>query len=309
MLGAILRQPHKTWFFKLTAPPDEAAGLREEFGKFVASTRFENGQPSWEIPAGWTEERGRAMRFTTYHIGDNGPEVSISTLPNNSGETEAAVANINRWRRQLGLSELESDEYLEALESDNDAKDILPEDEGEIVTITTSAGKAILIDFVGDMASGGGPPFANMSRRAPAGPAPAPQANSRTPRLNPPAHWKTAAAGAFTTAAYEVGEGENTARITLSRAGGNLLDNVNRWRVQQLKLPPWTMKELEAEKQKLNGQGFTADYFKLTGINEAILGAIIPHQGTQWFVKLMGPKDLAQQEMENFEHFVESIEF
>lgn len=314
MLGAILRQADKTWFFKLTAPPDEAADLREEFGQFVASTRFEDGQPSWEIPANWTEERGRPMRFTTYRIGENGPEVSISTLPNNSGETAAAVANINRWRGQLGLPDLTSSQYQRALESDTDAKQILPEDEGEIVSMTVPAGKVILVDFVGEMAQGGGPPFANMGSR-PAGPAtppvgpPAPeQAAARTPRLNPPRAWRPAEPDAFSLAAYQAGEGDDASRVTLSSVGGDLILNVNRWR-NQVGLPPWSPAELAEKKQMLSGEAYTAEYFELVGPAETILAAVINYQGSPWIVKLRGPNQSASAQIDNFKQFVQSIEF
>lgn len=296
MLGAILRQPDETWFFKLTGPPDETAALREAFGKFVASTRFENGAPSWEIPAGWTERKSApgSMRFTTFLVAPNGPELSVMPLPNNEDEIETAVININRWRRdQLGLTALTTEAYLRALESDNDAAEVFPEDEGEIVSITTPAGKAILVDFVKT--------FPSQEE--------SPRANSQLPQLNPPSHWNARPASTITLAAFEVGEGDDPVRITLSTAGGDLLANVNRWRVQQLGMSAWTESELAEGKQKLSGQGFTADYFKLFGPTETILAAIIPHDGQLWFVKLKGPKALAEKEIENFESFVKSIEF
>jgi len=172
MLAAILRQPEMTWFFKLTAPPEVGAELREQFGQFVASTKIENGKPSWQVPDDWSELPDKPMRFITFQVGPGGPELSISQLPSPEDETAGAIANINRWRGQLGLSALETEQYLEALNGDDD-NDVLPEEEaGEIVSITTPAGRAVLIDFVGEMASGGGPPFANMGASRPQQPSP-----------------------------------------------------------------------------------------------------------------------------------------
>ncbi|MBD3672215.1 MAG: hypothetical protein HUJ26_01700 [Planctomycetaceae bacterium] len=309
MLAAILRQPENTWFFKLTAPPDIGAQLREPFGTFVASTRFENGKPTWEIPDDWSELPGKPMRFTTYQVGPGGPELSISMLPSPADEVEGAVANINRWRGQLGLSDLETDQYLKALTGDEDGE-ILPEDEGEIVSITTPAGKAVLIDFVGEMSSGGGPPFANMGASRPQPPVTPPTA-SGDPTFSPPDHWKQGELSSMRRAAYVVGDGDNTAEITvipLSGQSGSLLDNVNRWR-GQIMLPSWTEAELSEQKINLIGSGFTADYVKLMGEEEAILGAIINRDGRNWFIKLKGPSSIAEEEMKHFEAFVKSIEF
>lgn len=112
-------------------------------------------------------------------------------------------------------------------------------------------------------------------------------------------------------AAYVVGEGENLLDITvipLSSQSGSLLDNVNRWR-GQVQLPDWTEQELTKANKNLIGQGFTADSVKLIGPEETILGAIISRGDRNWFVKLKGPNDLAEQEAENFEQFVKTIEF
>ena len=313
MLASILRQPEQTWFFKVTAPPDEAAALREQFGKFVASTTFKDAQPSWEIPADWVEKPGNQFRFATFQMGATGPDLSVSTLPSPEDEVSGAVANINRWRGQLGLTDLETEQYQNALTAENDAE-ILPEDEGEIVTITTPSGQAILVDFVGQMSSSGGPPFANMGSASPRTTPPPqtpPTTASGSAKFSPPDHWKQGELSSMRKAAYVVGEGENALDITvipLSSQSGSLLDNVNRWR-GQVQLDNWTEQELSKANKNLIGQGFTADSVKLIGPEETILGAIISRGDRNWFVKLKGPNDLAEQEVDNFEQFVKTIEF
>ncbi|HUG17568.1 MAG TPA: hypothetical protein VMM56_01225, partial [Planctomycetaceae bacterium] len=197
MLAAILPQGEQTWFFKLTAPPEQAVAIREVFAKFVASTRFENGTPSWEIPADWKEEPGRPMRFTTYRIGHGGPEVSISSLPfpKDRDPVEYELENVNRWRNQLGLPPIDKQAFI-------DRK--LPDaEEGEIVSTTTVAGNAILLDLVGKMAStGGGPPFAGPMMRP--GLANGPLASDRSsdePKFTAPGHWKPGELNSFRVAA------------------------------------------------------------------------------------------------------------
>lgn len=299
MLGAILPQGETTWFFKLTAPPATVEKVREEFGKFVASTRIEGGKPSWEIPAHWIEEPGRQMRFTTYRIGENGPEVSISTLPSGSDATEFGLANVNRWRGQLGLANLTEEQYLAEEISDGS---------GELVSITTPAGKAILIDFVGEMSPAGGAPFANMGGASPSGPAPRSSPSADAPKTTPPEHWKPGQLNSFRIAAFEVTEGDQKAEITISVAGGDLLANVNRWR-GQVDLEPWSTVDLNREMKLIEGNGFDAASVALIGPVNTILGAVIERDGRTWFVKLTGPSELAKTEQPHFERFVETLEF
>lgn len=304
MLAAILPQGEQTWFFKLTAPPEEAVAVREEFAKFVASTRFENGTPSWEIPADWEEEPGRPMRFTTFRIGLGGPEVSITNLPfpKNRDPIEYELENVNRWRNQLGLPPIDKQAYIERK---------LPEAaEGEIVSTTTAAGNAILLDLVGEMSpSGGGPPFAGpmMGPAAAAGPVVA-EGGSDKPKFTAPDHWKAGELNSFRVAAFVVEQDGETAEITISSAGGDLLSNINRWR-GQVDLPPWTIEDLKTKLKLLTIEEEAAGYVQLVGPAKTILGVIHEAAGRTWFIKLTGPNKIASQEQTHFEDFVQSLKF
>lgn len=72
-----------------------------------------NTQDSWVVPENWTkDETPRSMRLATYTIPTESgtQEVAISRFPGHVGGT---LANINRWRGQMGLqpineSQLES---------------------------------------------------------------------------------------------------------------------------------------------------------------------------------------------------------
>ncbi|MDE2038623.1 MAG: hypothetical protein KGO96_03795 [Elusimicrobia bacterium] len=62
---------------------------------------------SWTLPAGWREEAGEGMRFATLLAGPVGQayEVSVIRL---DGEAGGALANVNRWRGQLGLPPIDA---------------------------------------------------------------------------------------------------------------------------------------------------------------------------------------------------------
>jgi hypothetical protein len=66
--------------------------------------RFSNDPLSWETPAGWVQAERSQMRPINLRFGPNGEgECYLSMLPGGAGGT---VANVNRWRKQMGQPEL-----------------------------------------------------------------------------------------------------------------------------------------------------------------------------------------------------------
>jgi hypothetical protein len=66
----------------------------------------EGSDLTWTAPAQWTTMPARAMRKATYAVkGDNGAtaDLSITAFP---GSTGGLLANLNRWRGQVGLPPL-----------------------------------------------------------------------------------------------------------------------------------------------------------------------------------------------------------
>lgn len=57
---------------------------------------------TWKDPSGWKREAGSGMRVATYALGD-GTECSVVSLPGAAG---GDLANVNRWRGQMGLSDV-----------------------------------------------------------------------------------------------------------------------------------------------------------------------------------------------------------
>jgi hypothetical protein len=56
---------------------------------------------TWETPEGWTQAPKSAMRDLTFKFGENDEgECYVSRLPGAAG---GLLANVNRWRRQMGL--------------------------------------------------------------------------------------------------------------------------------------------------------------------------------------------------------------
>jgi len=74
-------------------PPNPAAGLE-------AADRLQ-----WTLPAGWTAKMETGMRYATIKPSGAGKvEVSVVMLPGPAG---GELANVNRWRGQLGLAPID----------------------------------------------------------------------------------------------------------------------------------------------------------------------------------------------------------
>ena len=129
-----------------------------------------------------------------------------------------------------------------------------------------------------------------------------------------PEGWKTDRGNEFSLAAFAVTDGERAIKTTVSRAGGDMLQNLNRWR-GQLGLKAWSPEEMSKTAKKLSVDGHEGTLVELVG-NDArsgkpscILGVIVPRDDEAWFFKLTGDVELAQREKENFEAFVQSVKF
>jgi hypothetical protein len=86
----------------------------------------------WTLPAGWTEAaRGTGMRYATLAAPVEGRvDVSVTVLPGAAG---GELANVNRWRNQIGLGPIDERELAAARK-----------------TVRTKAGPVSVYDFSND---------------------------------------------------------------------------------------------------------------------------------------------------------------
>jgi hypothetical protein len=68
-----------------------------------------SGRPAWEIPSGWQETVANQMLLAKFAVTnqDGEAEVTVSSFP---GEVGGLLANVNRWRGQVGLTPLTQDD-------------------------------------------------------------------------------------------------------------------------------------------------------------------------------------------------------
>ena len=108
-----------------STPP--AAPANDSLGKPEAA------KPAWTVPAGWKQEAPASVqlaRFSSANPDGSKAEVTVTVL---MGEGGGALANVNRWRAQLGLSPLDEAGLAKLATS-----------------IETSAGAATVVDLVSD---------------------------------------------------------------------------------------------------------------------------------------------------------------
>lgn len=308
MLGAIIPHGERTWFFKAMGPPAELEGEGETFRQFIRSVHFsldEKSAPEWTVPDGWTQQPGSGMRHATLQIGDGGPELTVIALPTPDGGDEYLLSNINRWREQIQLAPIQSDQL--ATESE-----LVPLEGCEATVVSMSGFQPVTAKA---------PMVANekIKSNAPAshfdsGFLSSPRGSSI--QCTPPDEWSPGRVDGMRKEAYSVereGQRVEITVIDLTADVAELLPNVNRWR-QQVQLEETTAEALASEMKAFHAGAAVGNYVELIGPETAeprqtILAVVALHSGRAWFFKLIGDTKLAAEERERFESFVRSVQF
>lgn len=294
---------------------------------------------SWSVPSGWKEvPTTQQMRLATFDAG--GVEVAVSAFPGAVGGT---LANVNRWRGQIGLDAIDeaalgellvtsregpTDVSLLAMEG-KDAKvmlgAIIVPGDGQtwFVKATTEAAKAnALRGSFGAFArsfrlaadaEGDGKPAASAPTAPAAQPSAQPAADggwiaTRLARFKAPEGWAAESSGGnIVAAAFKATNGGGGARITatsLGNDGGGDLANINRWR-GQLGLAP--LADLAAvERSDLVPGLVTVDLRNADG-TDRMISVIAPSGGSTWFFKMRGTVAGVEAERAKFAAFVREV--
>jgi hypothetical protein len=105
----VVEDPGLAWH----ASTAERFGLKSSAESFRASAPS-TSELSWDAPADWRRGGERPMREVTFELGEPGSEAEcyVTVLPGHAG---GALANVNRWRSQMGATPM-TDGELAALE-------------------------------------------------------------------------------------------------------------------------------------------------------------------------------------------------
>lgn len=114
IVTAFAHRGDDSWFYKLQGHETVVAAQKPAFIEFLKSVRIEDDPeaaksaqpaPKWTVPAGWEPLAAGQMQRAKFAVpaqGEAKAEVSVSVFPSDTGGT---LANVNRWRRQLGLGD------------------------------------------------------------------------------------------------------------------------------------------------------------------------------------------------------------
>jgi hypothetical protein len=295
LLGAMIPREKQVWFFKLDGPPEQMAGLRDAFDRFVKSIRFTNKAEdpiTWTLPEGWQQEGGdKQFRFATISTGGKSPlKMSVIPLPRETRDADSTFRNVIRWRDQLGLDPIAQSELAQNTEKIDVA--------GMPVTKVDIKGFHVTRQ----------PMFAAAPKARPA-PAKAPENAPLTYEV--PDGWAEGAAGGFRVATLRVKEGGQEAETTvipLGKESGSVLANVNRWR-DEVDLPRITDAGLADLVRPITVDGIQAHYVDLAGPKLRTLAVMLTRDDTIWFFKMKGPGELVGKHKTAFEGFVKSVKF
>ncbi len=159
------------------------------------------------------------------------------------------------------------------------------------------------------------PPIANLEMpNAKAAPS---AETSDKPTWTIPAGWQEGTLTQFLIAKYVVtGNDQTRAEInvsSLSRDGGGLLPNINRWR-GQLGLAPAVESDL-ASLPMIDASGGKATLVEFSGTNARtgkpaqLVGLVLPLGGQTWFYKLMGDAEVVAAQKDALIKFVQSAKY
>lgn len=316
------------------APKDPGAVAVAPTPAPVSTTSAPMTEPTvvWTLPEGWTEApTTQAMRLATFRAGDAGIEIALSAFP---GDVGGMLANVNRWRGQIGLAPVTEPDLPGLLETtivdgvevtivDMESADgsrllgaIVPPGDGKTwfakavdQPLAIEAIRPSFIEFARSIHLDSTHTHAehNHPVSAPGGPVAGASVDERLAGWSLPMNWKhEESASPILSASYLADNDSGGARITVTRlnagAGGDLA-NINRWR-GQMGLAP--VESLDASAGVINRDPITVDLGTPDG-GSRMVAAIVPAGPSTYYFKMTGSADGAGAEMDGFNRLVREV--
>jgi hypothetical protein len=118
IVTAMVHRSDASWFYKLAGDAALVKAEKPAFIEFLKSIRTKEGvstgesgppttpKPNWQVPSQWKTVSAGQMQVAKFAVpqrGNASGEVFVSVFPNDTGGT---LANVNRWRKEIGLQEV-----------------------------------------------------------------------------------------------------------------------------------------------------------------------------------------------------------
>ena len=123
IVTAMVHRSGKSWFYKLTGDAAFVDAQKPAFLEFLKSIHIEEAaatanvaasdpapKMNWQVPSQWKELPPGQMQVAKFAVPERDhakAEVFVSVFPSDTG---GALANVNRWRKQIGLGEVSKEE-------------------------------------------------------------------------------------------------------------------------------------------------------------------------------------------------------
>ena len=296
ILGAVLPAKDSTWFLKVTASSDRIPPAKKEILTFLRGLRFEEGKLRWTLPAGWQEEKGAANREGSFRFGDRDPrlEMTVVRLPGDGG---GLLANLNRWREQLGLERAAESELGNQTQK-----------------LDGTQTEVLIVDLIGPLRPGGGPKAMSMP------PPPDRPPVSGEPSLDNvrgmfsfelPQGWKeNPRPDKQRIFEFQAEEGGKSALVTftiMGGEGGGLAANIDRWRTQA-GLETLGEQAVSRSATPMKFVGTEGWLTEAIGPERAIIGVIALSPQFSMFLKMDGPPSVVASQRGAFQRLAQSFQ-
>ncbi|MFH5804781.1 hypothetical protein [Alienimonas sp. DA493] len=292
LLGAIATKraaDGALWYFKLSGPVAAVEAAEDDFHAWLKTVSFEDGEPTWTVPEGWTEQPGSGMRAATLLTPD-GTEATVIRLGVSGDLEERIDADVERWRGQVGATG----------------------DAGTVEEVTLADGSTAQVLRVST------PAAAEMAGASPASPSPAkpqasapPQAAAALFEYDLPEGWGEEPAPSTARLAFTAGAGEDAARVTISEfpASAMSLTDLVGIVADQSGTGPWNPAE---DAGPISVGGADAVRIELPAKEEGgptVLAAALTRGDSLWLFKLLGDADAVAAATPAFEQFLAGVQF
>jgi hypothetical protein len=306
----------------------------------------DSGDPAdgfdYATPTGWTKQKSDTMRLVNLRPADD-PNMDCYLAIAKGG----VLMNVNRWRGQFGQPAIDEAELVKLptlplfgfpavrVEVEGDFTTMSGEKrEGFALLglVAEASGQQIFVKMTGpkeavERERGGFVAFATSLHWKGAGanagagskPAAGPVDDDSGLQYDAPAGWKKMPARQFRLVTFAIGESKLTECVVtqLGGDGGGIAENVNRWRRDQMGLPPAsnadlarlpTLKVLGVDAVLVDLTGHLKDSMTKRDIDHArFVGLICPDRDATLFVKLTGPESEVAAAFADFQAFCKSL--
>jgi hypothetical protein len=155
ILAVIHHREGTAWFFKMTGDPQLVGQQKPAFVEFLKSSQFSSaeasptlppshppiegnalppghpevsstplpagepareGQPKWQSPKSWKEVPGGQFLVAKFLVTGKDNAQAAVNVSRSAGDGGGLAGNVNRWRTQLGLSQLSAEELAKAVQ-------------------------------------------------------------------------------------------------------------------------------------------------------------------------------------------------